>query len=47
MYLTADVRPPLAMLEYLKLGGTIHRDSIHLAVLQRVNGPLTSTRRNS
>lgn len=33
VYLTADVRPPLAMLEYLRLGGTVHRQSIHLAVM--------------
>ncbi len=39
VYLTADVRPPLAMLEYLKLGGTIHRDSIHLAVLSASTVP--------
>ena len=33
VYVTADVRPPLAMLEYLRLGGTVHRQSIHLAVM--------------
>lgn len=33
VYLTADVRPPLALLKYLELGGAVHRASIHLAVL--------------
>lgn len=39
VYLTADSRPPLAMLEYLRLGGTVHRQSIHLAVISAESTP--------
>jgi KUP system potassium uptake protein len=39
IYLTADTRPPLALLQYLRLGGAVHQESIHLAVVTAQSTP--------